>query len=45
MEYKTVYDRPYEINEPESLQNIIIKYVYYNIKSLYPKKNNHCCIT
>ena len=33
-----VYDRPYQINEPESLQNIIIKYVCYNIKSRYPKK-------
>ena len=32
-----VYDRPYQINEPESLQNIIIKYVCYNIKSMYPK--------
>ena len=31
-------DRPYQINEPESLQNIIINYVCYNIKWMYPKK-------
>ena len=37
MSFETYYDRPYQINEPESLQNIIIKYVCYNIKSRYPK--------
>ena len=31
------YDRPYQINEPESLQNIKINYVHRNIKSMYPK--------
>ena len=32
-----VYDRPYQMNEPESLQNIKINYVQRNIKSMYPK--------
>ena len=32
------YERPYQRNDPESLQNIIIKYVRYNIKSMYPEK-------
>ena len=38
MTLEVYYDRPYQINEPESLQNIIIKYVCYNIESRYPKK-------
>ena len=32
------FDRPYQINEPESSQNIVIKYILRNIKSMYPKK-------
>ena len=32
------YNRPFETNEHESLQNIIIKYVCYQIKSRYPQK-------
>ena len=40
MALKISYDRPYQINEPESLQSIIKKYVRYNIKSRYPKKNH-----
>ena len=32
------YERPNEINEPESLQKIIIKYVRYKTKSMYPEK-------
>ena len=35
------YDRPHQRNEPESLQNIFIKYVRYNIKSMYPEKIFH----
>ena len=38
MSLEIYYDRPYQINEPESLQNFIIKYVCYNIKWMYPKK-------
>ena len=38
MSLEIYYNRPYQINEPESLQNIIIKHVCYNIKSTYPKK-------
>ena len=38
MSLQIEYRRPYQINEPESLQNIIIKYVCYNIKWMYPKK-------
>ena len=32
------YERPYQRNEHESFQNIIIKYVRCNIKSMYPEK-------
>ena len=32
------YERPYRRNELESLQKIVIKYVRYNIKSMYPEK-------
>ena len=35
------YERCYQRNEPENLQNNIIKYVRYNIKSLYPEKILH----
>ena len=38
MSLEIEYNRPYQIYEPESLQNIIIKYVCYNIKWMYPKK-------
>ena len=44
------YGRLYQRNEPKSLQNIIINYVRYNIKSMYPEKlisstlNNHANI-
>ena len=31
------YDRPYQIYEPESLQNIKINYKHRNIESMYPK--------
>ena len=33
-----VYDRPYQIQEPESLQNIVIRYICYNNKWMHPKK-------
>ena len=32
------YRRHYQIIEPESLQNNNIKYVRYNIKSMYPER-------
>ena len=32
------YERPYQRNEPESLQYTIIKYVRFNKKSMYPEK-------
>ena len=32
------YERPYQRNEPESLQNIILKGYFYNIRSMYPEK-------
>ena len=35
------YERCYQRNEPENLQNKIIKFVRYNIKSLYPEKIIH----
>ena len=38
MSLQIEYVRSYQINEPENLQNIIIKYVCYNIKWTYPKK-------
>ena len=31
------YERPYEIHEPESLQNIKKSYIHRNIKCMYPK--------
>ena len=37
MSFEIYYDRPYQMNEFESLQNIKINYVHRNIKSLYPK--------
>ena len=38
MSLEIYYDRPYQINEPESLQISIIKYVIHNINSRCPKK-------
>ena len=32
------YERPYQTNKPESLQNIIIKYVRHIFKSMYPER-------
>ena len=32
------YERPYQRNKPESLQNIILKAYFYNIRSMYPEK-------
>ena len=37
MSLEIYYDRPYQINEPESLQKIKINYEHRNIKSIYPK--------
>ena len=41
MSLEVEYERPYQRNEPESLQNIFIKYVRYNIESMYPEKIIH----
>ena len=38
MSFEIYYDRPYQIHDPESLQNFIIKHVCYKIKWMYPKK-------
>ena len=38
MTLEVEYEKPYQRNEPESLQNIIIRYVRYNIRSMYPEK-------
>ena len=38
MSLKVEYERPYQINEPESLQNIILKGYFYNIRAMYPEK-------
>ena len=38
------YGRPYQRNEPESLQNIIIKNNRYNLKSMYHEKTIHSMI-
>ena len=37
MSLEIYYDRPYQLYEPESLQNIKINYIYRNIKSMYLK--------
>ena len=39
MSLEREYERPYQRNESERLQNNIIKFVRYNIKSKYPEKN------
>ena len=41
MAFEIEYERPYQLNEPESLRNIIIKYVRYTNKSIYPTKRIH----
>ena len=38
MSLEVEYKRPYQRNEPESLQNIILKGYFYNIRSTYPEK-------
>ena len=38
MNLKKEYERSCERNEPENLQNVIIKFVRFNIKSMYHKK-------
>ena len=38
MALESEYKRPYQRNEPESLQKIL-KYVRFNIKSRYAEKN------
>ena len=38
MALEVEYERPYQRNEPESLQNIILKGYFYNIRAMYPEK-------
>ena len=38
MSLEVEYERPYQRKEPESLQNIILKGYFYNIRSMYPEK-------
>ena len=38
MSLEVEYERPYQRNEPESLQNIILNGYFYNIRSMYPEK-------
>ena len=38
MSLEIEYERPHQRNEPESLQNIILKGYFYNIRSMYPEK-------
>ena len=38
MALEVEYERPYQRNEPESLQNIILKGFFYNIRVMYPEK-------
>ena len=44
MSLEIEYERPHQRNGPESLQNIIRKYVRYNFKSMYPEKIIHSMI-
>ena len=38
MTLEVVYERPYQINEPESFQNIILKGYFYKIRAMYLEK-------
>ena len=38
MSLEVEYERPYQRNESESLQNIILKGYFYNIRAMYPEK-------
>ena len=38
MSLEIEYERRYQKNEPESLQNFFINYVLCKIKSMYPEK-------
>ena len=44
MSLEVEYEWTYQRNEPENLQNIVIKYVRYNNKSMYPEKKIHSMI-
>ena len=37
MSLEVEYERPYQRDEPESLQNIILKGYFYNITAMYPE--------
>ena len=38
MSLEVEYERPYQRNEPESLQNITLNGSFYNIRAMYPEK-------
>ena len=40
MSLEVEYERPYQRNEPESLQNIILKGYFYNIRPMFPETLN-----
>ena len=38
MSLEVEYERPYQKNEPENLQSIILKGPFFNIRAMYPEK-------
>ena len=38
MSLEVEYERPYQRNEPASVQNFILKDYFYNIRAMYPEK-------
>ena len=38
MSLEIEYERPYQRNEPESLQKNILKGYFYNIRAMHPEK-------
>ena len=44
MSLEIEYERPYQVNEHESLQNIILKFVRYKFKWMYPIEIIHFII-
>ena len=38
MSLEVEYERPYQRNESENLQNIILKGYFYNTRSMYPEQ-------
>ena len=44
MSLEIQYQRPYQRNEPEGLQNIILKGYFYNIRAMHPEKLNRSIV-